>query len=263
MIAINHVVMKETTNFGQLSQSWLLIIGKTTVTYVFVFEFLVVRVPTSSPTAADTHHSSKNIGEDWANATLLHVVSFLQASELSQTLHAGPGAQPPGSATAMLQTGCTTADVANLSIRSAHAAKPRITVVTPTTWHVNVGRGVYNFFPEFRLVDQYTRVLHWVQAPGGSLRTSRGKTICIHHDILTSTAKELKQGFAVLLTPTSKKNKFLFFKNGQQNRNTRYPFCVFMVMLWQLLCIRITVWQVIHGRLCSQPQMHTKKTLYH
>ena len=133
MIAINHAVTNETINFGQQSQLRLLITNKTTVTYIFVVEFLVVRVPTSSPTATDTHNSSKHIGEDRANATLLHVVSFLQASELSQALHAGPGAQPPGSATAMLQTGCKTADVANLSIRSAHAAKPLITVVTPTT----------------------------------------------------------------------------------------------------------------------------------
>lgn len=162
------------SNFGQLSQSRLLITDKTTATYIFVVDFLVVRVPTSSPTAPNTHNSSKHIGEDRANATLLHIVVFLQASELSQTLLAGPGAQPPGSATAMLHTGSTMADVANLSIRSARAAKTRITVVTPTTWHINVGRGVYNFFPEFRLVDQYTRVLHRVQAPGGSLRTSRG-----------------------------------------------------------------------------------------
>lgn len=105
MIAINHAVTNETINFGQQSQLRLLITNKTTVTYIFVVEFLVVRVPTSSPTATDTHNSSKHIGEDRANATLLHVVSFLQASELSQALHAGPGAQPPGSATAMLQTG--------------------------------------------------------------------------------------------------------------------------------------------------------------
>ena len=87
-------------------------------------------------------------------------------------------------------------------------------------------------------MDQYTRVLHWVQAPGGSLRTSRGKTICIRHDTLTSTVKEQKQGSAVL-TPTSKENKFLFLKIGQQNHHTRYRFFVYMVMLWQLLCIRI------------------------
>jgi hypothetical protein len=133
MNAVTHVVMNEKSNFGQLLQSRLLVADKTTATYIFFVEFLVVRVPTSSPTATDTHNSSKHIGDNRANATLLHIVSFLQASEVSQTLLAGPGAQPPGSATAMLQTGCTTADVANLSIRSAHAAKPRITVVTPTT----------------------------------------------------------------------------------------------------------------------------------
>lgn len=64
MIAINHVVRNETSNFGQPSQSRLLITDKTTVTYIFVVEFLVVRVPTSSPTATDTHYSSKHIGED-------------------------------------------------------------------------------------------------------------------------------------------------------------------------------------------------------
>ena len=63
MIAINHVVMNETSNFGQPSQSRFLITD-TTVTYIFVVEFLVVRVPTSSPTATDTHNSSKHIGED-------------------------------------------------------------------------------------------------------------------------------------------------------------------------------------------------------
>lgn len=55
-------------------------IDKTT-TYFFV-EFLVVRVPTSSPTAADTHNSSEQIGQNWANATLLHIVNFVQAPEL-------------------------------------------------------------------------------------------------------------------------------------------------------------------------------------
>lgn len=34
-------------------------------------------------------------------------------------------------------------------------------------------KGVYNFFPEFQLLDQYDRVLRRVQAPGGSLGTSR------------------------------------------------------------------------------------------
>jgi hypothetical protein len=165
----------------------LLITDKTTATYTSFIPFLVVRVPTSSPTATDTHNSSKRIGEHRTNTTLLHIVSFHLASKLYHTNHAGPAAQTSGSATAMLQTGCTTADVANLSARSALAANPRITVETPTTWHVNVGRGVYNFFAEFRLADQYTRVLHRVQAPGDSVRTSRGKDYSSR--LMTNTAK--------------------------------------------------------------------------
>jgi hypothetical protein len=92
-------------------------------TYFFFVEFLVVRVPTSSPTAANTHNSSEEIGQNRTNAALLHIVNFVQAPELNQTLLAGPGAQPPGSAAAMLHTGRTMSDVASLSLRSAHAAK--------------------------------------------------------------------------------------------------------------------------------------------
>lgn len=104
-------------------------------TYFIFVEFLVVRVPTSSPTTTDTHDSSKQIGKYRANTTLLHIVNYLQPPELYHTLLAGPGDRPPGSATAMLQTGSTMSNVASLCIRSAQAAKTRITVFLPLTTH--------------------------------------------------------------------------------------------------------------------------------
>jgi hypothetical protein len=49
---------------------------------------------------------------------------------------------------------------------------------------------IISFRSSDRPVDQYTRVLHRVQAPGGSVRTSRDYTICVRDGILTSTAED-------------------------------------------------------------------------
>lgn len=137
--------------------------------------------------------------------------------ELYHTPLAGPGDRPPGSATAMLRTASTKSNVASLCIRSALAAKTRITAISPLHVTQTRGKGVYSFFPEFQLLDQYNRVLRRVQAPGGSLGTSRGYLSSSRHPDEHCRGKTL--AIAVLLTTSSKENVFVFFLRRTQPGN--------------------------------------------
>lgn len=164
-------------------------IDKTT-TYFFV-EFLVVRVPTSSPTAADTHNSSEQIGQNWANAALLHIVNFVQAPELHRLCSLARAPSHQG----LLQPCCTLAVQCPMLPACLNAAPMRRKLelqlfLSSLTTYIWGWRGA-----EFLSGVPTLGSIHWSttsgSSPGRLASYHSGLAfIFLHRGILTSSAEQ-------------------------------------------------------------------------